>query len=166
MKLTEEQKQAIVDDVVKQMQDVIDEPYDHINEEFDYDEDDWGNSYNRGSHHFSQELEEICIDGLPCLDKDNSDVGICAEFDGYLTFHDDYEPGDYWTPPSGGVEIDSIELTLKTLEIEVSLINPDNGEYEYIEVTEGEIKALIQRINKRIVNKPPYRSTRDKRIAV
>lgn len=166
MRLTEEQKQAIVDDVVKQMQEVIDEPNDHINEEFDYDEDDWGNSYNRGSHHFSQTLEEICVDGIPGIDIDDSDVYVSAEFDGYLTFHDDYEPGDYWTPPSGGVEIDSIELTLKTLEIEVSILNPDNGEYEYIEVTEEEIKALIQRINKRIVNKPPYRRRRDKRIAV
>ncbi|MDE6007721.1 MAG: hypothetical protein K2G90_00760 [Muribaculaceae bacterium] len=166
MRLTDVQKQAIIDDIVKQMQEVIDEPNDHVEEEFEYDEDDWGRCYKHGSHHFSRVLEEICLDGIPGIDSDTSEVGICVEYDGYLTFHDEFEPGDYWTPPSGGIEIDSIELTLQSLAIDITILNQDSGEYEDLDISEGEIEAMKKSISSKIVNRPERRKSSRKKVAV
>lgn len=166
MRLTDEQKQSIVDDIVKQMQEVIDEPNDHIEEEFEYDEDDWGRCCNYGSHIFSRVLENICKDGIPGIDSETSNIGICVEYDGYLTFHDDYDPGDYWTPPSGGIEIDSVELTLQSLEVDISVLNPVTGEYEDLDVSEDEVETLKKSISSKIVNRPERRKSSKKKIAV
>ena len=166
MRLTDEQKSAIVDDIVNQMQEVIDEPLDHIYDELEFEEDDWGRCYRNGSHNFSQVLEEICPDGIPGIDSENSDVYISVEYDGYLTFHDDYDSGDYWNPPSGGIEIDSIELILQSLEMEISVLNPETDEYEEIEVTEREISTLKQTIASKIKNRPERRMSSQKKVAV
>lgn len=166
MRLTDEQKQSIVDDIVKQMQEVIDEPNDHIEEEFEYDEDDSGRCYNHGSHHFSRVLEEICADGIPGIDSDTSEIGIYVEYDGYLTFHDEYDPGDYWTPPSGDIEFDSVELTLQSLEIDISVLNPESGEYEDFEVSKDEVDNMKKSISSKIVNRPERRKSSKKKIAV
>lgn len=166
MRLTEEQKNTIVDEIVKQMQEVIDDPENHVEEEFEFDEDDYGRTRRSGSHYFSRVLEEICADGLPRIDSENSEIGICVEYDGYLTFHDDYDAGDYWTPPSGGIEIDSIELTLQSLEIEIYVFNPETDGYEEIEVTEKEITTLKDTITSKIKNRPERRKSSQKKVAI
>lgn len=56
MKLTEEQVQAIIDDIVSKMEAVIDDPCDGDYSDLECYEDELGRCYNYGSHSFESEL--------------------------------------------------------------------------------------------------------------
>lgn len=150
MKLTEEQIQAIIDDVVSKMEDVIDDPCNGDYSDLDFYEDDMGHCYNFGSHSYESELEEICIDGLPGIDSDESDIYITATYDVDMSFHDDYDPGDYWTPPSGGIEVDEVSVSVSKIEIEISVLNKETDEYEDIEITEEHKVEIVNKVNEKI----------------
>ena len=62
MKLTEQQKLAIIEDISSKLAAVID---DIDCSDFDMYEDDYGRCYDHGSTTIDGELEEICLDGLP-----------------------------------------------------------------------------------------------------
>lgn len=148
MKLTDEQKQAIIEDTAARMSDIID---DIDCSEFDLYEDDYGRCYNHGSTTIDGELEEICIDGLPGVSADDSDICITAKYECRCCYHDDYDPGDYWTPPSGGMELDSAEPYITDIEIDISVYNPETGDYDTVEVSEEDMKFIIDELNQKVV---------------
>lgn len=147
MKLTDEQKKAIIEDTASRFAHIID---DIDCSEFDLYEDDYGRCYNHGSTTIDGELEEICIDGLPGVPADNSDICITAKYECRCSYHDDYDPGDYWTPPSGGIELDSAEPYITEIDIDISVFNKDTDDYEYIEISEEDKKFIIDELNKKV----------------
>ncbi len=147
MKLTEEQKLAIIEDTSSKLADVID---DIDCSDFEMYEDDYGRCYNHGSTTIDGELEEICLDGLPGVSADDSDIYIVAKYECDCSYHDDYDPGDYWTPPSGGIELDSVEPSVTDIEIEIGVYNAETDDYDSIEVSEDDKEYIIEEVNKRI----------------
>jgi hypothetical protein len=104
MKLTDEQVQAIVDDIVSKMEAIIEDPCDGDYSDFECYEDEYGHCYNFGSHSIESELEEIGIDGLPGIPADDSDICISADYTVDIDFHDDYDPDEealLWLGPDG-----------------------------------------------------------------
>lgn len=150
MELTKEQIQAIIDDIVSKMEAVIENPCNGDYSDLECYEDDYGHCYDFGSHSFESELEEICIDGLPGISKDDSDICITASYDVDLSFHDDYDPGDYWTPPAGGIEIDEVRASISKVDIDISVFNKETEDYEEIKVSEKQKKYIIDKVNEKI----------------
>lgn len=149
MKPTEEQVQAIIADTANKLQSIIDDPCGGDYSDFECYEDELGHCYNSGSHSTEGEIEEICYDGLPGINSDDADIYILAKYDAYISFHDDYDPGDYWTPPSGGIEIDEVEITISSMEFEVSVYNSTTNEYEEIEFSPKLIEHIIDKVHER-----------------
>lgn len=150
MRLTEEQIQAIIDDMVSKMEGVIEDPCNGDYSDFECYEDDYGRSYDFGSHCFESELEEICIDGLPGIPADDADIYITAKYSADVSFHDDYDPGDYWTPPSGGIEIDEVDASVYDIVIEIDVYNQDTDEYDAIEIPQEVIDRIEKSVNEKI----------------
>lgn len=150
MKLTDEQVQAIVDDIVSKMEAIIEDPCDGDYSDFECYEDEYGHCYNFGSHSIESELEEIGIDGLPGIPADDSDICISADYTVDIDFHDDYDPGDYWTPPAGGIELDKVEASVSDVDIEISVLIQETDEYEDVEVSEEQRKLIVEKVNKQI----------------
>lgn len=150
MKLTEEQVQAIIDDVVSKIEAIKEDPCDGDYSDLECYEDELGRPYNFGSHSYETELEEVCIDGLPGIDSDESDIYITATCYVDMLFHDDYDPGDYWTPPSGGIEIDEVNASVSKIEIEISVLNHETDEYEDIEITEEQKVEIVNKVNEQV----------------
>lgn len=148
MKLTEEQVQAIVDDIVSKMEAIIEDPCDGDYSDFECYEDEYGRCSNYGSHTLKETMEEICIDGLPGIHAD--DIYIVADYTVEIDFHDDYDPGDYWTPPGGGIELDKVEAYVNDVDVEISVLNQETDEYEDVEVTEEQMKSIVERVNEKI----------------
>lgn len=147
MRLTEEQKQAIIADAVKRMQAITDDPLDDRDDLYPY-EDEMGRCYNHGSCSLATTIEEICEDnGIPGIEPEFSDICISLECEGEAYFHDSYDPGDYWTPPSGGIELDEFEFCATDLYVEIDVYNEATEEYESIEVSEDELKEMVDAIN-------------------
>lgn len=143
MKLTEEQIQAIINDAADKLQALIEDPCNGDYSDLDMYEDERG-CYPFGSKNCDSEIEEICYEGLPGIDTDCADIYIMAKCDLRYSYHNDYDPGDYWTSPSGGIEIDEVEAYITDMEIEISVLNQDTDEYESVEVG-NEIKERIIR---------------------
>jgi hypothetical protein len=150
MRLTEEQIQAIIDDIVSKMEDVIEDPCNGDFSDFECYEDEYGHCYDFGSHTFDSELEEICLDGLPGISPDDADIYITAKYSADVSFHDDYDPGDYWTPPSGGIEIDEVEASVYDIKIEIDVYNQESDEYEAIEIPQEVINRIENSVNEKI----------------
>ena len=149
MKPTEEQIQAIIADTANKLQDIIDDPCGDDYSDFECYEDDLGHCYNYGYHSIEGEIEEICYDGLPGINSDDADRYIIAKYDAYISFHDDYDPGDYWTPPSGGIEIDEVEVAISSMEFEVSVYDSATDEYEVIDFSPKLIERIIDNVHER-----------------
>ncbi len=149
MKPTEEQIQAIIADTANKLQDIIDDPCGDDYSDFECYEDDLGHCYNYGYHSIEGEIEEICYDGLPGINSDDADIYIIAKYDAYISFHDDYDPGDYWTPPSGGIEIDEVEVAISSMEFEVSVYDSATDEYEVIDFSPKLIERIIDNVHER-----------------
>ena len=149
MKPTEEQIQAIIADTANKLQDIIDDPCGDDDSDFECYEDDLGHCYNYGYHSIEGEIEEICYDGLPGINSDDADIYIIAKYDAYISFHDDYDPGDYWTPPSGGIEIDEVEVAISSMEFEVSVYDSATDEYEVIDFSPKLIERIIDNVHER-----------------
>lgn len=147
MRLTEEQMLAIIEGTSSKLAGAIE---DIDCSDFEMYEDEYGHCYNHGSTTIDGELEEICIDGIPGVSDDDSDICIYATYECNCTYHDDYDPGDYWTPPSGGIELDSVEPYITDIDIEISVYNADSDEYDSIEVSEDDKKYIIGEVNKKI----------------
>lgn len=146
--LSEEQIKAIIADAAEKLNAIAEEPisdYDSL----DYDEDDYGRSYNRGTESLCGEIEEICYEGLPGISED-SDIYICASYEGSCDWHDDYDPGDYWTAPSGGIEIDSVDVYLTDIDIEITMLDEESGEYVDVEISEEVKERIINEVNKMV----------------
>lgn len=150
MKLTEEQVQAIIDDIVSKMEAIIEDPCGGDYSDFELDEDDYGHCYKTGSHTMYETLEEICLDGLPGFSKDDSDICISAEYVVDIDFHDEYDPGDYWTPPSGDIELDEVIAKISEVEIEISVLNHKTDEYEDVEVSDKQKQIIVEKVNEKI----------------
>lgn len=150
MKLTDEQSQAIIDDIVSKMEVIIDDPCDGDYSDFECYEDEDGRCYNHGSHSIKSVFEEICIDGLPGIPANDSDIYITASYAVDMSFHDDYDPGDYWTPPSGGIELDEVVAKVSEIEIEISVLNHETDEYENVEVSEMQKQLIVEKVNEKI----------------
>ncbi len=150
MTLTEEQIQAIIDDAVLKLQTAIDDMYEGDYSDFEYYEDEEGHCYDFGSHTCKGTLEEICLDTLPGINKDESDISITADYCLDIDFHDDYDPGDYWTPPAGGIEIDKVEAYITEIDIDIEILNPQSGEYESIEIPESLVTRIIKDANEKV----------------
>lgn len=148
MKLTDEQRNAIIEDVSSKLASLIE---DIDCSEFDLYEDDYGRCYNHGCTTIDGELEEICIDGLPGVSADDSDICITAKYECVCSYHDDYDPGDYWTPPSGGMELDSAEPYITEIEIDINVYNADIDDYDSIEVSEEDKEFILEELNKKVV---------------
>lgn len=147
MKLTEEQKQAIIKEASDRLSAIADDPLDG-RDDLELDEDDYGRSYDKGSCSLAGEIEELCLgNGISGIDPANSEIYINLEYDGTAYYHDDYDPGDYWTPPSGGIELDDFELFATALYVGIDVLNEEADEYETIEVSEDEIKEMLDAIN-------------------
>lgn len=150
MKLTDEQVQAIVDDIVSKMEAIIEDPCNGDYSDFECYEDEYGHCYDFGSHSIESELEEICIDGLPGIPADDSDICISADYTVYIDFHDDYDPGDYWTPPGGGIELDKVKAYIEDVDVEISVLNQETDESEDVEVSEEQRKLIVEKVNEQI----------------
>lgn len=148
MKLTEEQRNAIIEDVSSKLACLVE---DLDCSEFDLYEDDYGRCYNHGSTTIDGEFDEICIDGLPGVPVDDSDICITAKYECMCSYHDDYDPGDYWTPPSGGMELDSAEPCITDIDIDISVYNSETEVYDSIEVSEDDKKYILEELNKKVV---------------
>lgn len=123
MKLTQEQKQAIIDDAANRLEAIADDPLDG-RDDLDMYEDEYGRCYNSGSCSMAGTIEEICYDdGIPGIAPADSDICINLEYDGTAYYHDSYDSGDYWTPPSGGIELDDLELYATSLYVEIDVLN-------------------------------------------
>lgn len=146
--LTEEQIQAIIDDAAAKLQNIADSAME--DEDPDYYEDDYGHCYNHGSNSLSGEIEEICYDGLPGIGPDNSDIYISASYDGDCQWTDTYDSGDYWTPPSGGIEVDSVDVYLTDIDIEISIYDEETEDYTDVEISEDVKKRIIDEVNKKV----------------
>lgn len=149
MKPTEEQIQAIIADTANKLQAIINDPCGGDYSDFECYEDDLGHCYNYGYHSIEGEIEEICYDGLPGINSDDADIYIIAKYDAYISFHDDYDPGDYWTPPSGGIEIDEVEVAISSMEFEVSVYDSATDEYEVIDFSPKLIERIIDNVHER-----------------
>lgn len=149
MKPTEEQVQAIIADTANKLQSIIDDPCGDDYSDFECYEDDLGHCYNYGYHSIEGEIEEICYDGLPGINSDDADIYIIAKYDAYISFHDDYDPGDYWTPLSGGIEIDEVEVAISSMEFEVSVYDSATDEYEVIDFSPKLIERIIDNVHER-----------------
>ncbi len=149
MKPTEEQVQAIIADTANKLQAIIDDPCGGDYSDFECYEDDLGHCYNSGYHSTEGEIEEICYEGLPGINSDDADIYILAKYDANISFHDDYDPGDYWTPPTGGIEIDEVEVAISSMEFDVSVYNSATDEYEEIEFSPKLIKRIIDNVHER-----------------
>lgn len=147
--ITEEQIQAIIADTADKLQAVIDEPI-RDESDLDYYEDEYGHCYNSGSKSLEGELEEICYEGLPGIDNDSADIYICASYEGECDWHDDYDPGDYWTAPGGGIEVDSVEAYITDIDIEISVYDEATEEYVGVEVSEEIKQRIIDEVNKKV----------------
>lgn len=150
MKLTDEQVQAIVDDIVSKMEAIIEDPCDGDYSDFECYEDEYGRCSDYGSHTLNETMEDICIDGLPGISKDDSDISITADYTVDIDFHDDYDPGDYWTPPGGGIELDKVEAYINDVDVEISVLNQETDEYEDVEVSDEQIKFIVAKVNEKI----------------
>lgn len=150
MKLTEKQANVIIDDIVSKLKEVISQPCNGDYSNLECYEDDEGHCYNFGTYCYEDELEEICINGFPGIDPDISDIFISAKYNVDMSFHDSYEPGDYWTPPSGGIEIDEVNAYVSEITIEIDIFNQETDKYEHIAVL-PEMKAyIIKKVNEMI----------------
>ena len=147
MRLTEEQIQAIIDDVVSKMQGVIDDPFNGDYSDLECYEDEYGHCYYFGSQSIESELEEICLDGLPGIAPDYADIYITATYWGDVSFYDDYDPGDYWTPPAGGIEIDKVDVCVKDIDIEIDVYNQETDEYEAVDVLQDDKDRIVKTVN-------------------
>lgn len=147
MKLTAEQILAIIEETSSMLANAID---DIDCSEFEMYEDDYGRSYSHGSTTIDGELEEICIDGLPGISAEDSDIYISANYECDCSYHDDYDPGDYWTPPSGGIELDSAEAYITDIDIDISVYNAETDEYDSIEVSKEDREYIIEQVNKQV----------------
>lgn len=150
MTLTEEQVQAIIDDIVSKMEDVIDNPCNGDYSDLECYEDEYGRRYSHGSQCIESELEEICFDGLPGINPEYSDIYITAGYCADISFHDDYDPGDYWTPPSGGIEIDEVCASVTDVKIEISVLNRESDKYEAVKITNEQKMLILERVNDKI----------------
>ena len=150
MKLTDEQVQAIVDDIVSKMEAIIEDPCDGDYSDFECYEDEYGRCSDYGSHTLNEMIEEICIDGLPGIPKDDSYISIAADYTVEIDFHDDYDPGDYWTPPGGGIELDKVKASIEDVDVEISVLNQETDEYEDVEVSEEQRKLIVEKVNEQI----------------
>lgn len=147
MRLTEEQKQAIIADAAKHLEKIAEDPLDG-RDDLDLDEDEYGRCYNRGTCSLCGTYEEICEeDGIPGILPEESEIYISMEYDGTAYFHDEYDPGDYWTPPSGGIELDDFDLHAISLSVEIDVLNKDTDEYESVEVSDEELNEMMDAIN-------------------
>lgn len=146
--LSEEQIKAIIADATAKLQEIADSAMEDT--EPNYYEDDYGRCYNSGSNSLCGEIEEICYEGLPGIKNDDADIYISASYDGNCEWHDDYDPGDYWTPPSGGIEVDKVEIYLAEIEIEISVYDEETDDYVDIEVSEADKKRIIEEVNKNV----------------
>ena len=129
MTLTEEQVQAIIDDIVSKMEDVIDNPCNGDYSNLECYEDEYGRCYSHGSQCIESELEEICFDGLPGINP---------------------EVSDYWTPPSGGIEIDEVCASVTDVKIEISVLNRESDKYEAVKITNEQKMLILERVNDKI----------------
>lgn len=146
--ITEEQIQAIIADVASKLQQIIDQPIlDH--DELNYYEDEYSHRCHRGSMNLEGELEDICCEGIPGIGED-SDIYISASYKGTCDWHDDYDAGDYWTPPSGGIEIDDVDAYITEMGIEISVYDEDTDEYIQVEVSKEVINCIIEEVNKKV----------------
>lgn len=146
--LTEEQIQAIIADATEKLQHIADTAME--DDDPDYYEDERGNCYNHGSNSLSGDIEEICYYGLPGIDPDNCDIYITASYDGSCDWTDTYDPGDYWTPPCGGIEVDKVEVYLTDIDIEISIYDEETEESTDIEISEDVKKRIIDEVNKNV----------------
>lgn len=146
MKLTEEQKNAIAKELAERFSAIVDDPIEDY-DALDFDEDEYGHTFSRGKCTLCGEIDEICIDGLPGLDTENSEVSICASYYLDISYYDDYDSGDYWTPPSGGVELDNVTGAIESVDIDAEVYNPQAEEWEVIEVTEEEVALIIKKVH-------------------
>lgn len=149
MKPTEEQVQAIIADTANKLQAIIENPCGGDYSNFECYEDELGHCYDHGTHYTDGEIEEICCDGLPGINSNDADIYILAKYDANISFHDDYDPGDYWTPPSGGIEIDEVEVAISSMEFDVSVYNSATDEYEEIEFSPKLIERIIDKVHER-----------------
>lgn len=151
MNLTEIQIQAIIDDTTNKLQAIIEDPCNGDYSDLEMYEDEHG-YYPFGSKSGDYDIEEICYDGLPGINSDYADIYITAKCSLNYSYHDDYDPGDYWTPPSGGIEIDNVEADLLDMDFEINILNPDIDDYESIEVSNELKQRIITIVNERIKN--------------
>lgn len=150
MALTKEHVQAIIDDIVSKMEDVIDNPCNVDYSGLECYEDEYGRCYSHGSQCIESVLDEICLDGLPGINPEDSDIYITASYCADISFHDDYYPGDYWTPSSGGIEIDEVCASVTDVEIEISVLNRESDKYEAVEITNEQKMLILEQVNDKI----------------
>lgn len=148
MVLTEEQIQAIIDDAAAKLQNIADSAME--DEEPNYYEDEYGHCYNSGFNSLAGNIEEICYDGLPGIDPDKSDIYISASYNGECQWTDTYDSGNYWTPPSGGIEVDSVDIYLTDIDIEIYISDEETEDYTDVEISEDVKKRIIEEVNKKV----------------
>lgn len=150
MRLTEEQIQAIISDTADKLYALAEDPCNGDYSDLDFYEDDEGRCYSYGSKYCEREIEEICINGLPGISPENSDIIISATCGLDFSYHDDYDAGDYWTPLSGGIEIDSVDIELLDMEFEINVPAHVTNEYVCVDIPKEVKQRIITEVNERI----------------
>lgn len=145
--LSEEQKKSIIDEIVKKLEEIIEDPTSMTGEPFD--EDEYGNSYGKGLESFGGDLEDFEISEVEGFPED-SDIYVSGKFNGSYSWYDDYEAGDYWTPASGGLEIDDCEVHIVKLTLAFGEWDEEAREYRSYKITEETVNEIKNEINKRV----------------
>ena len=145
MKITEDQKKAIIADTISKLKGVIDNI-----DSSDFETSESGLNYNYGSTTLKGEIEEICYEGLPGVPQKDNEIFISAKYECQCNYHDEFEPGDYWTPSYFGIVIDTVIPTIIDIDIDVSIYVPETDDYEFIQVSDEDKKIIIDQINNKV----------------
>jgi hypothetical protein len=141
--LSEEQIAFIIADAKQKLEALIEDPVSD-GEGLEGYEDEEGHCYPYCSG--SDDLEvELCMDGIPGLD--DADVFALAYMHVDYSYADTYDSGDYWTPPSGGWELQDSDGWMDRLDLEISSYNPETEEYENIEISDELKQRIINAVN-------------------
>lgn len=148
MELNESQIQTIIAELTKRLDTQI---YDPDIENAEPWEDDYGRSYSCGYHTDEGMFEDILWEEQEKLGlKEEDEVLISCDYrvECSLCF-EPYDPGDYWTPPSGGdVEINESEGYISDLCIDINIYNPETDDYDSMDISQEVIERIEEGVNR------------------
>lgn len=155
MRLTEEQKMAIIIAACKEFDTILENAIEDRDDlEFDfkgYDRNGEEVYSNHGrSPLYNDIIEELCYqEGLPGI-PNNSDIDIWITYEGECEYEYHYEPQTYWDPGCDEMELLSAYAIAKDIGINITYFNQQTEEWEDMEVFEEDKKFILDAINEKL----------------